>query len=65
MFAKMSYTTASPNFHDPNASVHDEEHSARVVAKVSDTSIWGNDSLQHEVTIQVLDESSHSTKFGK
>ncbi|KAK4740176.1 hypothetical protein R3W88_003873 [Solanum pinnatisectum] len=63
VFAEMSYTTMSPNFHDPNASVHDEEHSALVGSKVSDTSICGNDRMQPEVTIQVLDESFHDIKF--
>lgn len=57
VFTEASYITASPNFH--------VEHSALVVAKVSDTSICGNVSLQPEVTIQMLDESLHSIKFGE
>ncbi|KAG5585070.1 hypothetical protein H5410_045504 [Solanum commersonii] len=61
----MSYTTVSPNLHDPNASVHDEECSAFVVTTASDTSIYRNANLQPEVTIQVLNESSHNIKFGE
>ncbi|WMV43192.1 hypothetical protein MTR67_036577 [Solanum verrucosum] len=61
-FAEISYTTPFPTIHDPNASFHDEEPSALVGLKVSDTSIR-SDSLQPEVTIQVLDESSHGIKL--
>ncbi|WMV07896.1 hypothetical protein MTR67_001281 [Solanum verrucosum] len=57
VFTEISCTTASPNFHDPNANVHDKHWSALVVAKVFDKSICGNDNLPPEVTIQVLDES--------
>ncbi|KAH0773786.1 hypothetical protein KY290_010923 [Solanum tuberosum] len=60
VFAEISCKTASSNFDDCNASVHEEQQSALVVAKVSDTSICGNDNLPPEVTIQVLDESSHN-----
>ncbi|WMV59087.1 hypothetical protein MTR67_052472, partial [Solanum verrucosum] len=56
---------ASSNFDDRNASVHEEQQSALVVDKVSDTSICGNDNLPLEVTIQVLDESSHNIKLGE
>ncbi|KAH0753930.1 hypothetical protein KY290_024200 [Solanum tuberosum] len=62
-FAEISYSTACPSIHDPNASFHDEEPSALVGLKVSDTSIRRNDSLQPEVTIQVLDEISHGIKL--
>jgi len=65
VFVEMSYTTMNPNLHDPNASVHDEEHSAFVVTAASDTSICRNANLQPEVTIQVLNESSHNIKFGE
>ncbi|KAH0635805.1 hypothetical protein KY289_035720 [Solanum tuberosum] len=65
VFVEMSYTTVSPNLHDPNASVHDEECSAFVVTTASDTSIYRNANLQPEVTIQVLNESSHNIKFGE
>uniref|UniRef100_M1CQU0 Uncharacterized protein n=2 Tax=Solanum tuberosum TaxID=4113 RepID=M1CQU0_SOLTU len=65
VFAEISCKTASRNFHDPNASVHDEHQSARVVSKVSDTSICGNDNLPPEVTIQMLDKSPHNIKLGE
>ncbi|KAH0641007.1 hypothetical protein KY290_036186 [Solanum tuberosum] len=65
VFVEMSYTTVSPNLHDPNASVHDEECSAFVVTTASDTSIYRNANLQPEVTIKVLNESSHNIKFGE
>ncbi|KAH0706371.1 hypothetical protein KY285_010872 [Solanum tuberosum] len=51
VFAEISCTTASSNFDDRNASVHEEQQSVLVVAKVSDTSICGNDNLPPEVTI--------------
>ncbi|KAG5616253.1 hypothetical protein H5410_016077 [Solanum commersonii] len=60
VFVEMSYTTMNPNLHDPNASVHDEEHSAFVITAASDTSICRNANEP-----QVLDESSHNIKFGE
>lgn len=63
MFTEMSNTIVKPNFHDPNANVHDEENSALVGLKVSGTSIHGNDSLHPGVTIQELDQRSHNIKF--
>ncbi|KAH0689456.1 hypothetical protein KY289_016814 [Solanum tuberosum] len=65
VFVEMSYTTMNPNLHDHNACVYDEEHSAFVVTAASDTSICRNANLQPEVTIQVLNESSHNIKFGE
>lgn len=62
VFDSMSYKTAIPDFHDPNTSVLDAVRSALVIAKVTDKSICGNDSLHPEVTIQLLHECSHNIK---
>ncbi|KAH0635964.1 hypothetical protein KY285_035646 [Solanum tuberosum] len=58
VFDAMSYKTASPDFHDPNASVLDVVQSSLVIAKVTDKSICGNDSLHLEATIQADSNSS-------